>query len=766
MWFRYGRTAIVLLCLAAGPWAGAQIGGGRYLSPSAEVQGPVKPGAPFTLVVRLNIAEGYHIQAANAKEPYIPTKVDVTAPPEFRIGAPVYPAPAQAEVAGERIPVFEGQAPVRIAVTPPKDARGRVRLKVAIRYQACNAQSCFPPATADTETEVDLGGAHAAPTPKPPARSAPLLQSPRVGNTPAPAQGSQQGLEQPAEVSSKPEDVVQGKHASLVVRLPHRIEPASPFIIEVQIKLPAGIHIQAHHPAEGFIPTTVKVTAPSGFKVSEPVYPQAVAVQLAGQTIPVYEGNVAVSVPVTAPARIPAPMEFRVNVRYQACNAVSCFPPEELEWSSSPPSSRAPRAEGPDAAGVASAAGITISKIEEYVPPERFIAFLRTGKAGGEGGALQGLLSRSLILALPVIYLLGLALNLTPCVYPIIPITISYFGSQASRQGYRPFALALSYVLGMAVMYSTLGVVAGMTGSLFGSQLQNPWVLAGFAVVMFALALSQFDRRDGTPIWEIQLPGALRGKATGRSGLAGAFLMGVLVGVVAAPCIGPAVVALLQWVAAERSPALGFASFLALSLGLGTPYLVLGTLSGSLQRLPRSGEWMVGVKHIFGMLLLWMGFYYLQPVLNTWRSGLGDIALAATTAVAGVYLVVDRAGSRARTFNLLRRAIGVAGIGLAAWLLRPAPPEAIQWKPYSQEAIDQALANHQKVLVDFSASWCAACKELEYKTFSDPQVARAASSYMAFRADMTDWSGASAQQLKKRYNIVGLPTVVRLVPAE
>src|SRR5205823_692451 len=139
----------------------------------------------------------------------------------------------------------------------------------------------------------------------------------------------------------------------------------------------------------------------------------------------------------------------------------------------------------------------------------------------------------------------------TPCVYPIIPITISYFGGQREA-GQKPFTLALFYVLGMALMYSVLGVVAGLTGNLFGSQLQNPWVLAVFAGMMFALALSQFDRRDGTPIWEFQLPSGLRNKAQRKAGALGAILMGLMVGVVAAPCIGPAVIALLQFVGTQK----------------------------------------------------------------------------------------------------------------------------------------------------------------------------------------------------------------------
>src|SRR5205807_1072964 len=122
-------------------------------------------------------------------------------------------------------------------------------------------------------------------------------------------------------------------------------------------------------------------------------------------------------------------------------------------------------------------------------------------------------------------------------------------------------------------------------------------------------ALSQFDRPNGMPIWEFQLPQGLRNKAQSRSGAIGAMLMGLMVGVVAAPCIGPAVVALLQWVGTQRSPVLGFLVFFTLALGLGSPYVALATASGSVKKLPRSGEWMIAVKHIFGVIMIWMGFY-------------------------------------------------------------------------------------------------------------------------------------------------------------
>ena len=210
---------------------------------------------------------------------------------------------------------------------------------------------------------------------------------------------------------------------------------------------------------------------------------------------------------------------------------------------------------------------------------------------------------------LALLFVGGLALNLTPCVYPVIPLTLSFFAGQAQGQNRRVFRLALVYVLGMATTYSALGVAAALSGRLFGSALQSPWVLGFVAVVLVALALSMFG------LYDLRMPSALMQKAGARSGAAGAYAMGLLVGVVAAPCVGPFVLGLLAFVAARQQAGLGFLFFFVLSLGLGLPYLFLGAFSGSLARLPRAGMWMESVKKVFGWVLLAMAAYFLRPAL-------------------------------------------------------------------------------------------------------------------------------------------------------
>ncbi len=215
------------------------------------------------------------------------------------------------------------------------------------------------------------------------------------------------------------------------------------------------------------------------------------------------------------------------------------------------------------------------------------------------------------ILGLLGIFLIGLALNLTPCVYPMLSVTVSLFGAQSNRRTVHVLLKALLYVLGIATMYSVLGLFAAMSGGIFGAWLQNRWVLAAIAALLFALALSMFG------FYELRMPSWLvdkLGRATGSSATAalGIYVSGLAVGVFAAPCIGPPIIALLTYVGTKRDLWFGFWSFFVLALGLGAPYLVLGTFSGLLKKLPKSGIWIVWVKKVFAVILLAVGFFYLM----------------------------------------------------------------------------------------------------------------------------------------------------------
>ena len=191
------------------------------------------------------------------------------------------------------------------------------------------------------------------------------------------------------------------------------------------------------------------------------------------------------------------------------------------------------------------------------------------------------------------IFLGGVALNLTPCVYPLIPITVSYFGGRSGQSRTSLVTHGLLYMVGLSLMNSVLGVVAALTGEMMGALLQNPVVLIGIAVLLAAFAASLFG------FWEMRLPSALTQAASkSYAGYFGTFFMGLTLGIVAAPCLGPFVLGLLTWVASMGSPWLGFLVFFTLSLGLGLPLFFLAVFSGRIESLPRSGEWMLWVRLI------------------------------------------------------------------------------------------------------------------------------------------------------------------------
>src|SRR5581483_3975017 len=298
-----------------------------------------------------------------------------------------------------------------------------------------------------------------------------------------------------------------------------------------------------------------------------------------------------------------------------------------------------------------------------------------------------------------------------------------------------------------------------------------------FAALMFALGLSMFDRPDGRPIWELQLPQSLTSHAKSRAGYLGALLMGLMVGIVAAPCIGPIVVALIQVVGKSGNVALGLVTFFALGIGLATPYLFLGF--GLIKALPRAGEWMVAVKHIFGLLLFGMGLYYLRDLLGPKPY---QIVFSLFVIGSGLYLLfLDKAGQTAVRFQVFKRIVGSVAVILGIWFLLPrggapaqvqagAAPTAIVFEQPAtdfaalQARLDEARKQNKPVLIDFWATWCAACKELEEKTFKDPEVAKATGDHLALRFQLEDFDSDKVKPFLKTFGIVGLPTVVHLVP--
>jgi thiol:disulfide interchange protein DsbD len=386
-----------------------------------------------------------------------------------------------------------------------------------------------------------------------------------------------------------------------------------------------------------------------------------------------------------------------------------------------------------------------------------------------ELSGIAALLNGGRLLAIiPAFVLLGLALAFTPCVLPMVPILSSIIVGEGQVTRSRGFLLSLAYSLGMAIVYTALGVAAGLIGEGLAGELQNPAVLGVVALLMVAMSMSMFG------FYELQVPAALQTRLASASGrqasgkLAGVFVMGAISALIVGPCVAAPLAGALVYISQTRNVLIGGTALFAMALGMSIPLLLVGLSAGSL--LPRAGAWMESVKRFFGVLMLAMALWLVSPVLPA----LAQMLLWAALLLGyGCYLLRARghwaAMALGAAFAVLGAAqlVGVASGGRDALAplahLRAAPPQAplafTRIKTVAQ--LDAALASTggKTALLDFYADWCVSCKEMEKLTFVDPAVKARLANTLLMQVDVTA-NDADDKAMLKRFGLFGPPGII------
>lgn len=366
-----------------------------------------------------------------------------------------------------------------------------------------------------------------------------------------------------------------------------------------------------------------------------------------------------------------------------------------------------------------------------------------------------------------LVLLLGILLSLTPCIYPMIPITAGILQSQGSTSILFNFLLALAYTLGIATTFALLGLMAAFSGQLFGSLLAQPVFVIAVVILLAYLALSMFD------FYQVYIPTFLQKNNTGmkRGSLISAFLFGAASGTIASPCLSPGLVLLLSIITTLGSKLLGFILLFSFGIGLSLPLLIIGTFSSSLNVLPRAGMWMIEIKQLFGFLLLAMCLYFLKTIVP-WDIMLWLISLLVI--VAGIFYLYSAQHSTASWWRSIKNLLGMALVASsilliaksyqATYMKQLTNTSSHTWEKNYEYALNKAKKEHKKLLVDVGAPYCSLCKAIDSTLFNNDNVIKALNSIVTVKIDGSDTTNSSSKTVQEQYNIIGFPTILVIDP--
>ena len=594
----------------------------------------------------------------------------------------------------------------------------------------------------------------------------------------------------------------------------------------VTLKFAEGLHAYQNPPTESYmIPVSVKSSS-SDVSVLGVKYPKGVDAIVGGSTTPVkvYEGTVEIPVTLKAPAKAGS-YDVALKIQYQQCNANNCYPPSTVTATAKlivtgattpsvpagggtkPDDGKKPQPAKPDTTKTGTPIKLPTSGSTKSPPPQKETGgsaqtsgdsqgASQSGEAPSKGNDQapavsnpsagettdEGFIATNLrnafqsgnyffvvILAL----LTGLALAVTPCVYPMIPITVGFFSNQAAGNRSARVGLGLMYMLGLALTYGVVGGVSAALGGTIGSLFQAPWFLIALGLLMAALALSMFD------VYEIRLPAFLGKQIHGRSGAVGALIMGLLMGFAAAPCAGPVVTAFAIKVAEFKNLPLGLLLFTSIGVGLGLPFFILGAVSSGAKTLPRSGGWLKTLKALLGIVVLWVALNYLLQGFQFKSTEPRTMLIDAVFLVlaAGYLFLFEKSGNTQLIWGIKGAAILLCGV-FAGQLISSrstairdeqlaalGSSTVVRWEPFTLAAFDAAKKSGKPIVIDASADWCAICHEIENDVFNKPEGIAAMQNVVALRIDQsTGVDPKYVAMTNQLFGIKGLPHVEILKP--
>jgi len=554
------------------------------------------------------------------------------------------------------------------------------------------------------------------------------------------------------------------------------VQPGENVQAALVVDIVPGWHINSADPGdENMIGAELNFDTLSGITPHSIVYPTGEQIELIGQEMSVYDNRAIIIFSLSIDPDV-APGEYNLPLSFtsQPCNNRSCLPPKTLEGNLT-------FTVGVEGRSINEAIFGQISDIEqESIPAEEAEPLSEIDRLVNEYGFW------GYIIALGLAFVTGLVLSFSPCTYPMIPITVSIFAGQQRSLG-RGFVLSLFYVGSMAVVYGLMGLIVSLVGGVFGAWLASPPVVIGMVVVFIIFALSMFG------LYDLNLPMSWRqklGTAKSSGGVAGAIVLGVVAALVVSPCVGPFVAGILLYIATSGSALLGFLTLFVFAIGLGTLFIIIGTFSTAINKLPNSGAWMETVKKFFGFILLLMALYFLRTLVSSETLALLTGLLLLSFSVFGGGL--DRLTTESGFFDRLKKFLGIITLILGAYLLLgtlfsqgfiyapisewlPASSgvgieshkNEIRWETDLETALTRAKTENKPVLIDTWAIWCINCKVLEKKTFGHLEVIEEAKRFIPVKVQLEKADSPITLNFKERFGLkqYSLPTTLLLEPS-